>query len=213
LEQFVSDLDEFYDFPSSGIEGMTIFSPGKKPRVRISRVLALNPRGQHRRRTTIAHELGHVVLHTRLYDEGLVLQQQEKGDLAPNCAGASTPTESIDWLEWQAGYFSSLILIQPQALLSELRRFKDDPLEDAFAIGSPRADQFTWLVAAKFDTSVECAHVRLEKAGIIYKPLSQEELVGISSRPVALGLAHCGPVLERIVARYGLKAHTDSTEI
>ena len=56
---------------------MTLFERGKRPRVLISRGLTEDPRREKRLRTTLGHELGHVILHSRLYDEGLLIQDLE----------------------------------------------------------------------------------------------------------------------------------------
>jgi Zn-dependent peptidase ImmA (M78 family) len=68
LEWSVSLLELYHDFPSPSIDGETLWD--KKtgiPTVLISRRLAENPRYENRFLSTVTHELGHVVLHTRLY--------------------------------------------------------------------------------------------------------------------------------------------------
>jgi hypothetical protein len=76
LEQETSDLDLYADLAAEGtgslsgnraIEGVTEFVPGDKPRVRIARHLSEDPAREHRLRTTLAHELGHVWFHAFLW--------------------------------------------------------------------------------------------------------------------------------------------------
>jgi hypothetical protein len=197
LEQHVSDLDLFYDFPSPSDEGVTLFESGKKPRVLISRRLTEDPRRENRLRSTIKHEFAHVILHSRLYNDGLLVQGQED-ERAQRCAEAGMLAESNDWMEWQAGYYSGAALIPERALTRERIAFHNfDPLEGPLEIGSPGADEFTQRVARRFGTSVEFARVRLEKAGILYAPLSDQEMAAINARPTAHGLAHCANVLAR----------------
>jgi hypothetical protein len=62
IEQDVSDLDLYCDFPSGDIEGATNFIRGKKPRIKISRALTESCRRENRLRTTLCHEWGHVIL-------------------------------------------------------------------------------------------------------------------------------------------------------
>src|SRR6266849_10044617 len=52
-------------------------SPGRKPRVRISRTLTESDHREHRLRTALCHELGHVVLHACLYATEPLLQNPD----------------------------------------------------------------------------------------------------------------------------------------
>jgi Zn-dependent peptidase ImmA (M78 family) len=59
-----ADLDLYAEFPAeSGIHGVTIFRPNRRPEVRIDRELTEDDRRINRLRTTLAHEFGHVRLH------------------------------------------------------------------------------------------------------------------------------------------------------
>ncbi len=71
LEAYVDDLDLYADLEplfGPGVEGVTEFRPGRRPVVLIERRLAADPRRHHRLRFTLAHELGHVVLHRDLWE-------------------------------------------------------------------------------------------------------------------------------------------------
>ena len=71
LEAHVAD-GELYGDTSGGegedVEGVTDFYPGKKPRVRISKHLSIDPRAENRFRTTLTHELTHVRFHAFMFD-------------------------------------------------------------------------------------------------------------------------------------------------
>jgi hypothetical protein len=70
IERDTSDLDLFADLSKDGedIEGLTDFFRDKKPAVKIARELSLDGKQNHRLRTTLAHEYGHVKFHYFLWD-------------------------------------------------------------------------------------------------------------------------------------------------
>src|SRR6266446_3462826 len=65
IEERTRDLDLYADLSDEGadIEGKTVFEPGELPTVLISKRLSEDPAREHRYRTTLAHEAGHVLLH------------------------------------------------------------------------------------------------------------------------------------------------------
>ncbi len=69
LEQVTSDVDLYADLTYLGedVEGVTEFSPGKRPSVRISQKLSLDANSRGRLRTTLAHECAHARLHAFLW--------------------------------------------------------------------------------------------------------------------------------------------------
>src|ERR687895_1223364 len=74
IEQRATDLDLYADLSAEGadVEAVTDFVPGQRPRVRISERLSTDARRGHRLRTTLAHELAHVVFHDFIwwFDQG-----------------------------------------------------------------------------------------------------------------------------------------------
>src|ERR1700733_445894 len=64
-----ADLDSYADLSGEEgeVEGVTEFTPGQRPTVRISTALAV-PYLENRLRTTLTHEWGHVHLHRTMYD-------------------------------------------------------------------------------------------------------------------------------------------------
>ncbi len=69
VERDTSDLDLYADLSAqaSDVEGMTDFFYRRKPAVRISRDLSLQPDSDRRLRTTLSHEYGHVRFHDFLW--------------------------------------------------------------------------------------------------------------------------------------------------
>jgi len=70
IETLTSDLDLYADLSNEEgeVEGVTDFFPGRRPKVRISKQLTLDPGMSNRFRTTLTHELGHVKFHTFMFD-------------------------------------------------------------------------------------------------------------------------------------------------
>jgi hypothetical protein len=70
VETLTDDLDLYADLlnEDGDVEGVTDFFPGRRPKVMISKRLALDPRTSNRLRTTLTHELGHVKFHTFMFD-------------------------------------------------------------------------------------------------------------------------------------------------
>ena len=209
LEQYVDDLDLYHDFPrdQAYCEGETLFVPGKRPLVRISRHLSEGGRRENRQRTTLAHETGHVLLHKSLYDRLVISSNQftRKSELL--CASASDPaySPSCDWMEYQAGYACSAILIPASAAHLTNRAFQEKHgLHGALPLGSTPAEDLTSLVAEHYQTSVECARVRLVNMGILIRQLSPIDAWAIVQNPPRPGLVHCSQVVPALVAPFGI---------
>jgi IrrE N-terminal-like domain len=167
LEQETDDLDLYADLSAEGedTEGVTDFYPGQRPRVRIYARLSESRRREHRLRTTLAHELGHVRLHDCLWT--LDPRSPTPGPLGPRCRreGIERP-QATDWLEWQAGYACGALLM-PAAAVSCL---VDDLLRRAgrrppLLAGGTLAGTLVRRVARTFDVSLPAARTRLFKLG------------------------------------------------
>jgi hypothetical protein len=148
VEQYSSDLDRYADLRDDGrdIQGVTEFAPPARARVRIAEYL-WKPHLERRLRTTLAHELGHVVLH---------------GIVAAAWAGVTLRCErelqvdaaKSDWLEWQAGWCCTALLAPRSSL------------EDVVAtVGQADADTLVGAVSEAFLISKQAAEVRLRKTG------------------------------------------------
>lgn len=208
LETLVDDLDFFHDFPEElqDVEGETEFFPGKKPRVKIARRLSEDDHCENRVRFTLAHETAHVMLHARLYDRFAGAAGHADTASECFCRQASVPLNASDWMEIQAGYGASALLIPMRAMLHRFRAFQDrHKLSGAFPLGSSEAGDFTQLVAEEFRTSITCAELRLVKAGLLFKALSRRELLTMARVPVERGLVHCSSMVRVLVGQFGIK--------
>jgi Zn-dependent peptidase ImmA (M78 family) len=165
LEQETDDLDLYADLSAEGAdtEGVTDFFPGQRPRVRIAARLSESRRREHRLRTTLAHELGHVRLHDCLW----TLDPRSPAPLNPRCRreGIERPA-ATDWLEWQAGYACGALLMPAGAV----SRLVDDLLQRAgrrppLLASGTLAGTLERRVARTFDVSLPAARTRLFKLG------------------------------------------------
>jgi hypothetical protein len=70
IERDAADLDLYADLSSEGpdVQGVTVFYPGRKPKVRIAADLGEQEWREHRLRTTLTHEYGHVKFHAYLWE-------------------------------------------------------------------------------------------------------------------------------------------------
>jgi IrrE N-terminal-like domain len=176
VERDVSDLDQYADLSpfGAGVEGVTEFTPGGKPKVLISEHLqAANQ--ENRLRTTLTHEYGHVHLHRYLFD----LQDRQPGLLAVNhkpnaiyCMRDTMVTaKKVDWLEWQAGYASGALLMPASYVRKTIA-----PIHEKFGIFGPVAaesDHGKAMIAAiveRFQVSKEAARVRLSVLDLLGTP-------------------------------------------
>ncbi len=170
-----ADLDSYADLSGEPgeVEGVTEFTPGKRPVVKIATGLNA-PNMENRLRTTITHEFGHVHFHQFMFDDlrnqppSLFTQQTQAHANKchrDNMIGAS----ERDWMEWQAGYACGAILMPAVALVETVKRFREEkklPYAN-LVVGSEHGQQLLTLVTSTFQTSRDAARVRLLKRGIV----------------------------------------------
>jgi hypothetical protein len=191
IEEDTSDLDLFADLSGLGedIEGLTDFFPDRKPAVKISADLSVDDRKEHRLRTTLAHEYGHVKFHTFLWE----LNRWENPESTVICTGKynrlyrkfNHPLPEVnpickssriinapfeDWMEWQASYACGAFLMP----LTPLKKLAEDYLKkhaDRYwlQLDTDESIELTDLVAESFDVSIAAARVRLQKLGFLQK--------------------------------------------
>lgn len=175
IERDAADLDLYADLSAegAGVDGVTDFFPGEKPRVRIASALAEQEWREHRLRTTLTHEYGHVRFHGHLWEERLssphMSVELAKEDI-PKCKretilGGSTS----DWMEWQAGYVCGALLM-PASLLRDLviGYFERHGIYGGHVrAGSYFAKELERGVSKRFHVSREAAGVRLRKLGYV----------------------------------------------
>ena len=117
IERDSEDLDLYADLSEFGpdVEGLTEFTPGRKPIVKISEKLSGDARYKNRLRTTLTHEYGHVKFHGYLW----TIEPPQKDYLRKNpnankqiCKrGDILNASQYDWMEWQAGYVCGALLM------------------------------------------------------------------------------------------------------
>ena len=179
IEQEADDLDLFADLsgmaaPGVEVQGLTTLRPGRRARVEIARELSERSARLARLRTTLAHELGHVLLHQDVIDRQAA-GDAENGEAAeggdgvtmPPCTNVSVGGASrADWMEWQAGYASGALLMPRMAVatvvLPILRRHGRAPHRWEGNIG-----RLTDAVQGHFLVSDAAALVRLRQLGLV----------------------------------------------
>jgi IrrE N-terminal-like domain len=167
VEQHAADLDLYADLSPEGVdvEAVTDFAPGKKPRVRIAEKLSSHPRHTNRLRTTLAHELAHVVLHNFIwwFDQGVeMLDAVRTAQLSPRCGGRRGAT---DWMEWQASYAASALLMPAEAIagLATRAAARSWPCW----VQSTRGRELIRDLQRTFAVSARAATIRLEQLGYL----------------------------------------------
>jgi hypothetical protein len=169
-----ADLDSYADLSGEegDVEGVTEFTPGQRPIVRIANALS-TPYLENRLRTTLTHEYGHVHFHQFMFDVETRPRSLFGDDAEPvtnkckrdNITGAS----ETDWMEWQAGYVCGAILIPASALTDTVQDFRR---ENGLALSNLRLNseagqRLIETIAARFQTSKDAARVRLLKKRIV----------------------------------------------
>lgn len=166
IERDAKELDLEPDLSDEKYEvfGYTDFTPGEKPRVAIARELWEHRHRNNRLRTTLAHEYGHVLLHTWLYEKyasAAGTQRCHWRDLLPS-------ENVVDWAEWQAGYASGALLMPESFLRRAVAAFFRERNETP-PVGRDSADAMSLKerISLTFDVSVDAARVRLSQFGYL----------------------------------------------
>ena len=162
IEQRAADLDLYADLAAEGadVEAVTDFVPGERPRVRIHHTLSDSPRRAHRLRTTLAHELAHVVFHNFIwwFDQGK-LDAATAAALSPRCHRRAASGAS-DWMEWQANYAAGATLMPRGAVASVWR---GPAVWARSSVARSRVND----IQKRFDVSAQAASVRLSQLGYL----------------------------------------------
>lgn len=171
IERHVGDLDVYADLSGDGseVEGVTEFAFRFKPDVAIAERLTSDDRRSNRYRTTLTHELGHVILHDPLYQEKLAT-----GDLfAPATAerlickrDTIVDAPASDWMEWQACYFSGAMLMPKRAMV-ELAKEHGNGISGAPRIHTEKGTKLVAAAMNRFSVSQDAARVRLSVLGLL----------------------------------------------
>ena len=171
VESLTSDLDLYADLTADGadVEGVTNFKPGRKPEVGIAQSLFEDERRANRVRTTLAHELGHVVLHDPLFQTKLRspdLFAPPSVDRVVCKRDTIINATTVDWLEWQAGYASGAFLMPRTAVGDMVRNWRlAAGNHSTVAPGTPDGHALVNMIRSLFAVSADAATVRLVKLG------------------------------------------------
>jgi hypothetical protein len=194
LEEHAESVDLFADLAALGseVEGVTDFYPGKRPRVRISKVLSAATNQENRLRTTLTHELGHVHLHRYLFEVAMQNGELFGGRAASGAAGTKGAPKSakqaaneshqcrretildakeVDWMEWQAGYACGAFLMPRTPLRALVRGFGQRRSTLSGVIeGSEEGEELVAEVVSRFAVSRDAARIRLIKIDAFAPP-------------------------------------------
>jgi hypothetical protein len=124
IEQDVDYLDLYADLSifDGAVDGLTLFSAGALPRVHIAAALSLDPDLELRQRAVLAHELGHVLLHSALGELAALTSTQCPVEICDPADGQhDRGTASTNWMEWQA-HLASAALLMPATAVDETVR-------------------------------------------------------------------------------------------
>lgn len=172
IEQEVDELDLYADLSDVGVaranvEGVTIFIAGARPRVRIAAALSLDSGRELRLRTTLAHELGHVLLHNFVGEgpDGV----DPLGDGATESVSIAPPfvppqPGQPSWMEWQASYACGALLMPHTALHILLNAGR--PAYDPEIAELADVHVSIQAVQNRFFVSESAARVRLRQIGL-----------------------------------------------
>ncbi|MDR4485260.1 MAG: ImmA/IrrE family metallo-endopeptidase [Nitrospirales bacterium] len=174
VERAAHDLDLYADLSAFGpdVEGLTEFSPGQKPNVKISAPLAEDKRRENRLRTTLTHEYGHVRFHTYLWE--LERPQHKLFENNPNANGQICKRDNIlnaaqaDWMEWQAGYVCGALLMPMNPVKRLVGEYKEShDLYGVIGINDRHGQNLIEAMQSDFQVSADAARVRLIKLGFL----------------------------------------------
>lgn len=124
-------------------------------------------RQEVRLRTTLAHELGHVLLHDFMGEREDAPRPRQRDDpdtaSSTHCTPWAIGTGSrVDWMEWQANYASGALLMPHTAVWRAVRSFVEDEDNTTLYQHACLGPMVAWL-QGHFLVSEAAAHVRLRQ--------------------------------------------------
>jgi hypothetical protein len=172
IESAVEDFDPGADLSGEPgeVEGVTEFFRGRKPNVKISRLLSGSSARENRYRTTLTHEFGHVHFHNFMFQVEAVplslfdVSPPKADEFSIKCKRENiVGAPEVDWMEWQAGFACGAILIPITPLSKLVQEFRSKQRLDHVGIvdRSEVASLLISGVTSTFHTSAEAARVRL----------------------------------------------------
>jgi hypothetical protein len=171
LDERAGEIDPYADLPKE-IHGRTTFYFKRRPQVEISASIYMT-RSDHRVRTTVCHEFGHVWLHGPLWREVGARRATAVGPAWDCYRENILNAPESDWTEWQAGWVSGAILMPASALRAWAAECaKKFGAKLPFAASSPAIAELVKLVAQRCDVSISAAKVRLSKLRLVIEDSS-----------------------------------------
>ena len=177
IELHVDDFDSYADLTNlygDGVEGVTEFRPGRRPIVRIHEHLSANSARENRLRTTLTHELGHVLFHTWLFDERTkpsLFSSAPRTDDVQVCKRENILNAPlVDWMEWQAGHACGALLMpasRVRKLAQEVASTVPPPALEAVMPDSAFGRALIVAVSEQFQVSRDAAQMRSHRLGLI----------------------------------------------
>lgn len=174
IESMTQDLDLYADLTSEGanVEGVTDFFPGSRPRVRIEKKLATDRRMANRFRTTLTHELGHVVFHDFLFQGGGSAALFERGSSpgSNKCKRDNIiDAPQANWMEWQAGFACGAFLMPSTASRECIRNYLQGKGLSITRLGvvSAEGQGLITAIVERFAVSRDAARIRLLQKGAL----------------------------------------------
>jgi IrrE N-terminal-like domain len=174
LERHTSVLN-LYAALDEGIEGMTtMFGNECRPQVDIAAELSRQWFRENRLRTTLAHELAHVLLHAPLWRaQCAAAGRPGEARIAQACRRETiedhaSRNERSDRIEWQARYIGGALLMPKRRLDRLVSRFLSSySTAPVLVAGSAEAEELVERVSIGFRVSRDAARVRLRRVGVV----------------------------------------------
>jgi Zn-dependent peptidase ImmA (M78 family) len=120
----------------------------------------MSPRLEYRVRFSVAHEIGHLILHRDIYAGLQHATAAEWFDYI-----AAIPEVEYSWVEWQAYEFAGRLLVPPsplrEALQSAIKTAEAAGFSDWLAADETALDYIATRIAPKFGVSTEVIAKRL----------------------------------------------------
>ncbi len=125
----------------------------------------MNPRLEYRLRFSVAHEIGHLILHRDIYTDVRHATAKEWFDYI-----SAIPDVEYGWVEWQAYEFAGRLLVPPDQLRkrfeSAVQTAKAAGYSDWLAADEAALDYMATRIAPKFGVSAEVIAKRLRVEGL-----------------------------------------------
>jgi IrrE N-terminal-like domain len=120
----------------------------------------MNPRLEYRLRFSVAHEIGHLILHRDIYGGLKHASAREWFDYI-----SAIPEVEYGWVEWQAYEFAGRLLVPPEplreAFQAAIQSAQAAGYSDWLAADEAALDYIATRIAPKFGVSVEVIAKRL----------------------------------------------------